>query len=387
MPKQRERNSRRLNTNISTSQQKEEGQQQQEVRRFAIKLAWDGTSYHGFQSQPYKNTIQDNLESRLRGLLRRPVRIIAWGRTDSGVHAKGAVVTLDLSMEEIYKFANSMKKCPKKEEDEEEEITESSALKAASQFLHSVLKEFACNTGRDNCTQQLQRTRYGSITALSVTSVSLDFDARYSALWKRYVYYICATGDNDNGDNQQQQQQQQQQQLPFVWNRYAWIVKKSLDYSAMAKAAELLSNTPHDFEWMCIIQEGELRDTCRTVQLRVEQVSMNEESNINNNIPYFLQQHEKTVVYKVTVQTDFFLYKMVRRIVGILVSIGKHDVDLDTLKVCLDEHDERYNNNDDDDARNNNTKNQKKTTVPTKLLLTAPAKGLCLDHIEYNIQI
>ena len=385
MPKQRERNSRRLNTNISTSQPKEEGQQQQEVRRFAIRLAWDGSSFQGYQSQPYKNTIQDNLESRLRGLLRRPVRIIAWGRTDSGVHAKGAVVTLDLSMEEIYKFANSMKKCLKKEEEGEEIDDESSAITAASQFLHSVLKEFACNTGRDNCTQQLQRTRYGSITALSVTSVSLDFDARYSALWKRYVYYICATGDNDNGDNQQQQQQQQQ--LPFVWNRYAWIVKKSLDYPAMAKAAELLSNTPHDFEWMCIIQEGELRDTCRTVQLRVEQVSMNAESNINNNIPYFLQQHEKTVVYKVTVQTDFFLYKMVRRIVGILVSIGKHDVDLDTLKVCLDEHDERYNTNKDD-AQNNNKKNHtKKTKVPTKLLLTAPAKGLCLDHIEYNIQI
>ena len=288
-----------------------------------------------------------------------------------------------------------MMKCPtinieKKGDDEitdpkeSREDKESSAIKAASQFLHSVLKEFACNTGCDNCTQPFQKSRYGSITALSVTSVPLDFDARYSALWKRYVYYICATGDDNNNDNQ----------LPFAWNRYAWVVKKSLDFPAMAKAADLINNTPHNYEWMCIIQEGELRDTCKTVQLRVEQVSMNAESknnNNSNNIPYFLQQNEKTSVYKVTVQTDFFLYKMVRRIVGILVSIGKHDVDLYTLKACLDEHDERYNYDNDDDNNNDQNSNTKdhtnKTKVPTQLLLTAPAKGLCLDHIEYNIQI
>ena len=40
-------------------------------------------------------------------------------------------------------------------------------------------------------------------------------------------YYIYTTGDDNNDD-----------QLPFAWNRYAWVAKKTLDFPAMAKAAD-----------------------------------------------------------------------------------------------------------------------------------------------------
>ena len=69
MPHQRDRNAR-----ASASSTIEDGTQ-----RFAIRFSFDGTTYQGFQSQPYQNTIQDQLEHRLRGLLKRHVRIIAWG--------------------------------------------------------------------------------------------------------------------------------------------------------------------------------------------------------------------------------------------------------------------------------------------------------------------
>ena len=56
-----------------------------------------------------------------------------------------------------------------------------------------------------------------------------------------------------------------------------------------------------------------------------------------------------------------------------MVSVGKHDASLDELKRCLDTHD------------NNREAGQAK--IPAKLLQTAPAKGLCLEHIEYDIEI
>ena len=69
--------------------------------RFAFLVAYDGTPFHGWQIQPknkqYKpNTIQAHVEKRISSLLRRPIHIIANGRTDAGVHSKGTVFHLDL---------------------------------------------------------------------------------------------------------------------------------------------------------------------------------------------------------------------------------------------------------------------------------------------------
>jgi len=378
MPTQRERNAVQSADRMTQLPLDKHSSQQQ---RYAIRLAFDGTTYQGFQSQPYKNTIQDQIEYRLQGLLRRPVRIVAWGRTDSGVHAKGAVVTVDITLDEVYRFAN--KKTDNntassamsgnneggntKERDESECQT---AVDATAKFLHSVLIQFACNSGD---TPQPQ-SRYGSISALAVKPVPLDFDARYSALWKRYVYYVCAT--TGNGENVYTDDQTLS---PFAYGRYAWIIRQSLHLNNMIKAANTLNDTEHNFDWMAVMQQGELRDSLRKVQLCIEQVP-NASMSGGGDVPYFLQQNGNTTVYKITVESDFFLYKMVRRIVGILVAIGKNDADLDELTVCIDEHDKRYH---DVDA----TTSQTKIKVPTKLLQTAPAKGLCLDHVEYDIPI
>ena len=265
----------------------------------------------------------------------------------------GALVTVDLSLDEVNKFAKRTRG------DEESKKTKT------ARFLHSVLREFACNSGDVPQPQ----TRYGSITAKAVVAVPLDFDARYSSLWKRYVYYICA-GDCPD-------------QLPFVWSRYSWHIKQSLDFGAMVDAATLLAGE-HNFEWMSVQQQGELRNPRRKLQLCVETMPMmkSNDATANNYVPYFLQQNEDTAIYKITCTCDFFLYKMVRRIVGILVAVGRNAVGLDALKTCLDEHDLLA-----DDVRLNGERKEKKVKVPTKLLQTAPAKGLCLEHIEYEIAI
>ncbi|KAL7430362.1 hypothetical protein ACHAXH_003123 [Discostella pseudostelligera] len=257
--------------------------------RFAIKLAFDGTTYKGFQSQPHRNTIQDQLEYKLRGLMRRHVGVMAWGRTDSGVHATGAVATVDFTMEEVQQLAQRQRQRNnnKKMMGEEERIADSemSDQERAASFLHAVLKEFDCDVGVVDTEVIMPQTRFGSIAAQSVVPVPSEFDARYSAQWKRYVYYICATDGNTNVGGKRITPSS-----PFAWNRYTWHVKQYLDFSAMVDAVKLLSGVEHNFEWLCVIQRGEMRDTRRTVQLRVEQGPMMNSS--TEHVPYFLRQNE-----------------------------------------------------------------------------------------------
>lgn len=54
-------------------------------------VSYDGTAYHGFQTQPEKITVQQQLEQALRMLTLEEIKVTASGRTDAGVHARGQV--------------------------------------------------------------------------------------------------------------------------------------------------------------------------------------------------------------------------------------------------------------------------------------------------------
>lgn len=56
--------------------------------RYFIELAYNGTNYHGWQSQPNAVSVQETLEKGLSLLLKMPIEIVGAGRTDAGVHAK-----------------------------------------------------------------------------------------------------------------------------------------------------------------------------------------------------------------------------------------------------------------------------------------------------------
>ena len=64
------------------------------MRTLRLVLEYDGTEYRGFGIQPSAPTIQGVLEAALGAALDHPVRIVGGGRTDSGVHAVGQVVSL-----------------------------------------------------------------------------------------------------------------------------------------------------------------------------------------------------------------------------------------------------------------------------------------------------
>ena len=68
--------------------------------RFAAEVEYDGTSYHGWQSQ-VKNiaTIQDEVEKALSIVADEDIKVICAGRTDAGVHATGQIIHFDTKVE------------------------------------------------------------------------------------------------------------------------------------------------------------------------------------------------------------------------------------------------------------------------------------------------
>jgi tRNA pseudouridine38-40 synthase len=63
------------------------------MRSLKLTLAYDGTDFSGWQVQPGRRTVQGTLEQALRRITGQPVRVVASGRTDAGVHALGQVVS------------------------------------------------------------------------------------------------------------------------------------------------------------------------------------------------------------------------------------------------------------------------------------------------------
>ena len=73
------------------------GQSQKLTTRLALVLEYDGTNYFGFQWQANAPTIQGELEKALEKLTGEKVRVTASSRTDTGVHARGQVVSFKTS--------------------------------------------------------------------------------------------------------------------------------------------------------------------------------------------------------------------------------------------------------------------------------------------------
>ncbi|WP_413997815.1 tRNA pseudouridine(38-40) synthase TruA [Flavobacterium sp. W1B] len=56
--------------------------------RYFIKLAYNGTHYHGWQYQPNASSVQETMNKAVSTLLHSEINLMGAGRTDTGVHAK-----------------------------------------------------------------------------------------------------------------------------------------------------------------------------------------------------------------------------------------------------------------------------------------------------------
>ena len=146
-------------------------------------VEYDGSRYAGWQRQPDQPTIQEAFETAIQQLTQRTVSVIAAGRTDSGVHALGQVVSFRIDREWTpYEWT----------------------------------KGFNARLPQD-------------IAVRSAVIMPDDFHARYSASGKLYEYRILNRPER-----------------PAVERAYLWHVHKPLDQEAMQQAAALLVGS-HDF--------------------------------------------------------------------------------------------------------------------------------------------
>jgi len=65
------------------------------TKRYFLEIAFDGTSYHGWQIQPNADSIQSQINNCISRLLRQEIFVQGAGRTDTGVHAKKTFAHFD----------------------------------------------------------------------------------------------------------------------------------------------------------------------------------------------------------------------------------------------------------------------------------------------------
>jgi tRNA pseudouridine38-40 synthase len=207
--------------------------------RWRTDLGYDGTEYSGWARQPGLRTVQDEVERAIALVGRTPgVSVMAAGRTDAGVHARHQVAHVDLPMD--------------------------AGAALSTRRLNGVLPD--------------------DITVHRIRPAPAGFDARFSAIFRRYVYRLA---DTDLAVD------------PL--RRREVCPSRPLDLERMRDAAAGLLGL-HDFAAFCKARAG--ATTIRTLtELRIDR--------------------SDTGVVELTVVADAFCHSMVRALVGSLVAVGE----------------------------------------------------------------
>ena len=128
------------------------------VQRVRIDLAYDGTDFSGWAAQPGRRTVEGELSAALTTLLRapEPVRLTVAGRTDAGVHARGQVAHADVDAS-----------------------------------LYAAVPGRSTRSPEDAARTRLAGILPPDIVVRRVSRAPEGFDARFSAVHRRYLYRIC----------------------------------------------------------------------------------------------------------------------------------------------------------------------------------------------------
>jgi len=126
--------------------------------RLRLDFGYDGTAFSGWAMQPGKRTVEDELSVALTLILRasKPVRLTVAGRTDAGVHARGAVAHADVDPTAWALLSGRPDRTP---------------AQAACARLNGVLPH--------------------DVVVHDVSLAPNGFHARYSAIQRRYLYRLC----------------------------------------------------------------------------------------------------------------------------------------------------------------------------------------------------
>ena len=212
--------------------------------RLRIDLSYDGSAFSGWAAQPGRRTVEDVVAAALGRVLRLPSspRLTVAGRTDAGVHARGQVAHLDVPA-----------------------------------------------TAWSDTTGQIASRLAGvlppDVRVRAMGAAPAGFDARFSALWRRYAYRVC---DDETAAD------------PLRRHETLWYFRR-LDLAAMNQAAACCLGE-HDFAAFCRRREG--ATTVRTLR----------------TLAWHRDDHGTAIA---TVVADAFCHNMVRSLVGALLAVGE----------------------------------------------------------------
>lgn len=238
--------------------------------RVRLNLSYNGAAFHGWAIQPELRTVEGELSAALTRICRTMIVLTVAGRTDTGVHAHGQVAHFDLPVE-IWK------RIPGRSE-----ITPEQAL------VRKVNALLAHNAAGPK--------GYSDIVVHSAEPVCADFDARFSALWRRYTYLIADGPANWDP-----------MRTDVLW------VPTELDLSAMNQAAKPLLGE-HDFLSFCKPRPG--ASTVRTLkELSFQRIKIN--------------PADQRGIICASVCADAFCHSQVRTLVGTLIEVGRGAREID----------------------------------------------------------
>ena len=235
-----------------------------------LTIAYDGSTFHGWQKQPGERTVQGHLEQTMSRLFDREIQLSGTSRTDAGVHAYGQRATFR------------------------------SDIGVPTDKIALVINNALC--AREGHESGRGGFAKSPIRILKAEEMPPDFHARFNSKGKRYVYRICASAADACSD-------EVQHSLVFERN-YVYHVAGRLDADAMDRAAKQFVGE-HDFKSF-EAAGGNPRETTvrRMFRAGVQETVGQEESGT-------LQRMEFSI------EGDGFLYNMVRIMTGTLVEVGQ----------------------------------------------------------------
>ena len=240
--------------------------------RLRLDVAYDGAGFHGWARQPALRSVQGELEAALRAVLRVPVpvpvRVAVAGRTDAGVHAIGQVCHCDVPAASWAAVGSAHPEIarptppslPTTERSDAptapgaaapDPPTAPGAAAPATSSQFGGLPVLERPQPATFVAEAALRRRLNGVLPADVrvrrAGVAPDgFDARWSALWRRYEYLVA-----DDPDAQD----------PRARGHVLWHPRR-LDVAAMVAAARPFVGE-HDFAAFCRAREG--ASTVRTV--------------------------------------------------------------------------------------------------------------------------
>ncbi len=233
--------------------------------RLRLDLAYDGTAFRGWARQPGLRTVQGVLEQAITRVLGGEPQLVVAGRTDAGVHAAAQVAHLDLTEAQLARLRKGRNPTPE----------------ALAARLTGVLGP------------------YPDVAVHRTAEAAPGFDARFSAVWRRYEYRVADLATAYD---------------PLERARTT-TVKAHLDVAAMDAAARSLRGL-HDFAAYCKWREG-----ATTIRTLLD----------------FGWRRDDLGILVANVKADAFCHSMVRALVGACVAVGEGRLDAADVSRIRDE--------------------------------------------------